>query len=288
MTDGRLPDDVGHAYLARLDVDVAPGAVDADALARLQRAHVEHIPYETIEIVLGRPPGIDPIDSARRVVGGRGGYCYQLNGAFSALLAWLGVDVTRHLAGVQGRAVDRPVGPDGNHMALTARCDDGTEWLVDVGLGDGPPEPLRLVAGRHDQRGYRYALSPSTCGEGIWRFDHDPAGGFHGFDADLRAAAGIGDFESMHAKLSTESDFARIVTAQRWVGDEVEILRGCVLTQVAASARSSTDVTDENEWWGVVVDRFGLAYGDVPHDVRNRLWSHVQATHRAWEAKGRP
>jgi len=46
--------------------------------------------------------GIDPLGSARRILGGRGGYCYHLNGAFSALLAWLGVDVSRHLAGVHG------------------------------------------------------------------------------------------------------------------------------------------------------------------------------------------
>ncbi len=111
MTDGRLPDDLARAYLDRLGVDVVPGDVQARDLARLQLAHVERLPYETVEIVLGRPPGIDPVASARRVVGGRGGYCFHMNGAFSALLAWLGVDVTRHVAGVQRRGDDAP-GPE--------------------------------------------------------------------------------------------------------------------------------------------------------------------------------
>ena len=63
-----LPDDVADAYLELLDVEVARGAVDAAALRRLQRAHVHQVPYETVDIVLGRPPGIDPIASARRIV----------------------------------------------------------------------------------------------------------------------------------------------------------------------------------------------------------------------------
>ena len=116
-----LPDDVALAYLELLELDLRPGAVDVIALGRLQRAHVERVPYETLDIVLGRPPDIDPQASARRILGGRSGYCYHLNGAFSALLAWLGVDVTRHLAGVHGGRVSEPPGPDGNHLGVTVR-----------------------------------------------------------------------------------------------------------------------------------------------------------------------
>ena len=61
----------------------------------------------------GLPPAIDPLASARRILGGRGGYCYHLNGALSALLAWLRVDVTRHLAGVYGGRVEEPPGRTG-------------------------------------------------------------------------------------------------------------------------------------------------------------------------------
>ena len=283
-----LPGALAHAYLELLDVEAARKAVDAAALRRLQRAHLHQVPYETVDIVLGRPPGIDPIASARRVVGRRGGYCYHLNGAFSALLAWLGVDVTRHAAGVQNRATPEPVGPTGNHLALTATLPDGSRWLVDAGLGDGPLEPLPLTAGAHAQPGFRYGLGPSVCGEGIWRFDHDARGGFFGFDMDLRGPATMADFESMHARLSTDSSFTRTLTAQRWVGDRIEILRGCVLTELTHSETRTTELTEKHEWWSVVIDRFGLAYGDLPSDELDRLWTFVRDGHAAWLESGSP
>lgn len=278
----RLPDDLGEAYLALLDVDAARGGVDEATLRRLQAAHVGRVPYETLDIVLGRPPGIDPIDSARRIVGGRGGYCYHLNGAFSALLAWLGVDVTRHVAGVQRRG-DDPPGPDGNHLGLTARTVDGRAWLVDVGLGDGPAEPLPLAIGVHEQRGRRYRLARSTHARDGWRFEHDPTGSFEGFDMESSSAT-IGEFAPMHAHLSTESGFARTVTAQRRVGDRIEILRGCVFTEVTAAGISTQEITEPADWWALVIDRFGLAYGDLPRERREALWRRVLSDHETWKA----
>jgi N-hydroxyarylamine O-acetyltransferase len=288
IDEPRLPDTVADAYLALLDVDVAQGAVDAAALTRLQRSHVEKGVYETVDICLGRPPGIDAVDSARRVVGGRGGYCFHLNGAFSALLMWLGVDVTRHVAGVQNRMTPEPVGPNGNHLGLTVRLPDGSRWLVDVGLGDGPAEPLPLEFGTHDQRAYHYALGPSTCGDGIWRFDHDPSGGFFGFDVDLRGPATMTSFDAMHTQLSTNSRFTQTVTVQRRRGDRIECLRGCVLSEISPNGTHKTDVTSGRDWWSLVIDRFGLAYGDLPRDERERLWTFVRSGHDAWLASSAP
>jgi arylamine N-acetyltransferase len=278
----RLPDELAGAYLALLDVDAARGGVDEETLRQLQVAHVERVPYETLDIVLGRPPGIEPIDSVRRIVGGRGGYCYHLNGAFSALLAWLDVDVTRHLAGVQRRG-DDPPGPNGNHLGLTARTKDGQPWLVDVGLGDGPAEPLPLAIGVHAQRSHRYRLAHSTYAKDGWRFEHDPTGSFEGFDMESSSAV-IGDFAAMHALLSTESGFARTVTAQRRVGDGIEILRGCVFTEVTAAEASTQEITDPNDWWALVIDRFRLTYDDVARDERAALWRRVLADHEMWKA----
>jgi N-hydroxyarylamine O-acetyltransferase len=277
----RLPDELADAYLALLDVDAERGGVDEATLRQLQAAHVGRVPYETLDIVLGRPPGIDPIASVRRIVGGRGGYCYHLNGAFSALLAWLGVDVTRHLAGVQRRGGDAP-GPNGNHLGLTVRTQDGRAWLVDVGLGDGPAEPLPLALGVHEQRGHRYRLARSMHTQDGWRFEHDATGSFEGFDMESSNAA-IGDFAPMHAYLSTESGFARTVTAQRRVGDRVEILRGCVFTESTAAELRTREITDPNDWWTLVIERFRLAYGDLPRDERAALWRRVLADHETWK-----
>lgn len=277
----RLPDDLARAYLDLLACDVRPGGVDADALRALQSAHVARVPYETVDIVRGRAPGIDPLESVERVLAGRGGYCYHLNGAFSVLLAWLEVDVTRHIAGVQARGQEPP-GLNANHLGLTART-DGREWLVDAGLGDGPSDPLPLRAGDHEQLGYRYRLRLSDAARAAWRFDHDPRGSFEGFDLASETAR-VADFGAMHAFLSTQSGFARTVTVQRRIGNRIEALRGCVYTESTSDATNVTEITESDAWWDIVITHFGLAYGDLPAGERETLWRQTLDRHRAWRA----
>ncbi len=284
----RIDDRLAGAYLELLGVEARPGEVDAPLLARLQRAHLEAVPYENVDIVLGRPPGIDPPECVRRVLSGRGGYCYHLNGAFSALLRWLRVDVTKHLAGVYGRAAAAAPGANGNHLGLTARVGDDV-WLVDVGLGDGPSEPVPLLPGRYEQDGHVYALEASPLAPGGWRFRHDPRGSWHLFDV-APAPVTTDAFREMHTKLSTspESGFVRTPAATRRRADAVEILRGCVFTRRDGAETRSRDVETNDEWWSLLVDHLGLAYGDVPVQERADLWRRVRAAHEEWDAAGRP
>jgi arylamine N-acetyltransferase len=160
---------------------------------------------------------------------------------------------------------------------------DGGTWLVDVGLGDGPAEPLPLVEGEHGQGGFGYRLGPSPFGDGVWRFDHDPGGGFAGFDVSVQVAA-IEDFATMHAFLSTRSSFATTVTVQRRAGQRLEILRGCVYTERSAHDARSREVATPGEWWELVLDHFGLSYGDLPPVERSTLWRRVRDGHDAWRA----
>src|SRR5690349_19554438 len=112
-----MPDVAG--YLRRLGLD-HPGPPTAEALAMIHRAHVERVPYETLDLHLGRPVPIEPDASTGRIAQtGRGGYCYHLNGALAELLSALGYQVRRHVGGVQRRTDARPVGATGNHLALT-------------------------------------------------------------------------------------------------------------------------------------------------------------------------
>lgn len=283
-----LDDGLASRYLERLEVEAQPGAVGAAELAALQRAHQAAVPYENLDIVRGAPPGIEPIDSVRRLLGGRGGYCYHLNGAFSALLEWLGVDVTRHLAGVQGRSATEPPGANGNHLGLTARV-DGQQWLVDVGTGDGPPEPLPLATGAHKQDGFTFTLGASPLASEGWRLEHDSRGSWILFDLAAERAE-MSDFAAMHTKLSTdpESGFVRIATVMHRRGREAEVLRGCVFTTTVDGEPRSRDIDTHADWWGLVIDGFGLAYGDLAAGERHELWRKVRATHEAWDAAGRP
>src|SRR5947208_191641 len=130
------------AYLSRLGFTEIP-QVSVEMLYALHRAQVERVPYETLWIKYGELRPIDPAASVAVVAGpgGRGGYCYHLNGAFAVLLDWVGFDVRRHISGVQGHKDDAPH-LQRNHLALTvhglpaADNPDGV-WFVDAGLGDG-------------------------------------------------------------------------------------------------------------------------------------------------------
>ena len=96
---------VRDAYLRRLGAAVEPPS--ADALIRLHRAHVERIAWETLWIHLGEGWSIDPAAAARRLAtGGRGGYCFHLNGGFSELLRSLGYRVAQHVGDVRLAAGD--------------------------------------------------------------------------------------------------------------------------------------------------------------------------------------
>ena len=261
--------------------------MDATTLAQLARRHVARVPYENIDIYRGDPPGIEPIGCVERVLAGRGGYCFHLNGALVTLLEWLQVDVTRHVSGVQGAGPKAP-GPNGNHLGITARLPDGSEWFVDAGFGDGPAEPIPLVFGTYEQGGFTYELHASTFDPNGWRFEHDPRGAFVGADFAV-APARTEQFLEMHRKLSTDptSGFVRTVAIMRRTDAAVDILRGCVRSTITGSGIVSVDVDSESAWWGIVIDEFGLRYGDLPAGERGRVWAMVRSSHEAWVAAGR-
>jgi N-hydroxyarylamine O-acetyltransferase len=287
LSSRRLSDRAAEAYLGHLGVDATRGEVDAATLAALARAHVARVPYENVDIYRGSPPEIDPLACVDRIAAGRGGYCFHLNGALVTLLEWLRVDVTRHVSGVHGGGPDAP-GPNANHLGITARLPDGSEWFVDAGLGDGPSDPLPLVFGTYEQSGFTYELGPSSFDPDGWRFGHDRRGAFIG--ADFAAApARTEDFLDMHRQLSTEptSGFVRVVAIMRRTDDAVDILRGCVRSTITGSNAESFDVDSEADWWGIVIDEFGLAYGDLSASERTRVWGLVRASHEEWDAAGR-
>ncbi|MFI0235201.1 arylamine N-acetyltransferase [Streptomyces sp. NPDC016845] len=265
-------------YLAVLGV-ARPGAPTAEALWELHRAHVERIPYETLDNQLGRRTSIDPAESVARFLRGRGGYCFTLKGGFAALLAALGYDVTLHVAGVQDEVED-PDGPGGDHLALTVGL-DGERWLVDVGLAGGMYEPLPLREGTYAQGPFTYGMAPSTVVPGGWRFTHDPRGAF---DTMVFAPEPVemASFEPKHVELSTspESGFVRVFQAQLREAKGVVMLRGCVLRRIEAGGTEERVIDAAEDWYDVLADVFHLNLDDVDASERARLWDHVRTEHR--------
>jgi N-hydroxyarylamine O-acetyltransferase len=127
------------AYLARIGA-ARPARPDLAGLRSLQSAHLRTVPFENLSIHLGEPVTLDPALLVDKVVGRRrGGFCYELNGAFAALLTALGYRVELLSAQVFGGGEP---GPPFDHLALRVQLD--RPWLVDVGFGRFSRYPLRL------------------------------------------------------------------------------------------------------------------------------------------------
>lgn len=128
------------SYLARIDYSFSRAST-SETLRRLHRAHLLAVPFENLDISLGRPIAIEEDAILRKIVERRrGGFCYELNGAFAALLRALGFRV----ALVSAR-VSRESGGESrefDHLAL--RVDVERPWLADVGFGELFMEPLAL------------------------------------------------------------------------------------------------------------------------------------------------
>jgi N-hydroxyarylamine O-acetyltransferase len=273
-------------YLRRLGF-ARPPRPTAEALFALQRAHVERVPYENLDIQLGRPPGIDPELSARRIAAGRGGYCFHLNGAFALLLEHLGFDVTRHLAGVLVAAERERLDVNGDHLALTVRA-GGREYFVDAGLGDGPHEPLPLRAGTHRQGEFTYGLGPLAGELPGWRYVYD-AGPCPVVNI-LSAPATTADFEATHVRLSTASDsgFVRTLALLRRDAHGTDALRGRVLSRTEPGKGTTERILDTpGEFWAVVGGVFGRELDDLSPADRTTLWERVCAAHESWLAARR-
>ena len=128
------------AYLERINYhgSLAP---TAETLRELQVAHLLAVPFENLSIHAKQPIVLEDEALFLKIVERRrGGFCYECNGLFAALLRALGFQVTMlsaEVANAQG-----VFGPPFDHMTLVVSL--GERWLVDVGFGDSFREPLRL------------------------------------------------------------------------------------------------------------------------------------------------
>jgi N-hydroxyarylamine O-acetyltransferase len=152
-----------RAYLDRIGAQ-PPGVLDEATLRALHRAHLMTVPFENLSIHLNEPISLEEADLIGKiVVRRRGGFCYELNGAFALLLEALGADVVRVAAQVYG---DGRLGPPFDHLALVVSLPGGARWLADVGFGSHSTYPLRFDIGpQQDDPGGRFALADAVAGD---------------------------------------------------------------------------------------------------------------------------
>ncbi len=132
---------LAQQYLERIKFEGQP-IPDVATASRLQLLHLEHVPFENLDVFHRRGVTVDQATSVQKLLGGRGGWCFELNGSFGWLLGQLGfvVDLVACTVLLGDTAV---AGPD--HLALILHIED-RRFLVDVGFGDSFTQPLDLDA----------------------------------------------------------------------------------------------------------------------------------------------
>lgn len=131
------------AYFDRIRHD-GPRTPTMTTLRAIVAAHVAAIPFENLDVLLGRPIALDPPALLRKLVHERrGGYCFESNGLLLHVLTELGFAVQPMSARVRLQR-PRDFTPPRTHMFVRVEL-DGAPWLADVGVGGlSPTAPLRL------------------------------------------------------------------------------------------------------------------------------------------------
>ena len=230
-------------YLHRIGYagDLSPSA---QVLRDLHSAHASSIPFENLDIMLGRTPGLDIATLQDKLLRrARGGYCYEHNLLFAALLERLGFRVTRLAARVG--APERL--PPKTHMLLTVEV-EGATWLADVGFGAGLRQPMPLQPGLEvSQSGWAYRLQPG--GDHLWRLMSREGDGWSDlYHFTLEPQHHVDYVMANHFTATyPSSPFVQRVVAIRTEPDERHALRGSdlVTSRPDGDEESRTVVADE-------------------------------------------
>ncbi|WP_326736138.1 arylamine N-acetyltransferase family protein [Streptomyces sp. NBC_01022] len=263
--DPHLPRTI-DAYLERIGA-TRPARPDAEALRELQLRHLATVPFENLSIHLGEDIVLEEKSLLDKIVADRrGGFCYELNGAFAVLLRSLGFRVALLQGRVHGEA--GRLGIPYDHMALRVETDDGTgPWLADVGFGDYAQNPLVLDdrADQVDPRGiFRIAQVPAEGGEDYGEVDVLQDGAPQ-FRLDPRPRV-LDDFRagSWYHRTSPDSGFTRSPVCSRFTATGRITLKGRRLLTTVGTERHETRLGSDEEVLAAYREHFGVHLDRLP------------------------
>lgn len=239
------------AYLDRIAYSgtVAPTAA---VLRALHRAHMLSVPFENLDIGLGRKIICDEESIIRKIVERRrGGFCYELNGAFAALLRELGFKVTLLSARVARQ--DGSAGPEFDH--LTLKVDLEEPWLADVGFGDSFLEPLRLKVDIEQPQGGRKFRLVEERGS-LHMEMAEPADWKRQYSFAL-VPHQLGDFAGMchYHQTSPESSFTQKRICSRATPDgRITVADGKLI--ITRNGKKEESVLDSDQEWREALKRY--------------------------------
>jgi N-hydroxyarylamine O-acetyltransferase len=258
MTEVMDPGTVA-AYLDRIGA-ARPQALDAAALAGLHRSHLMTVPFENLSIHLSEPISLASADLLDKIVyRRRGGFCYELNGAFALLVQALGARVARVSARVYG---DSGLSVPFDHMALIVTLPgDSGRWLADVGFGSHSTYPLRLDerAGQDDPGG-RFELVDAQDGDLDVLRDGKPQ-----YRLELRERAEA-DFvpTCWYQQTWPQSHFRQSTICSRLTDGGRISLSGRTLIRTAGGDRSEEELASDAAVLAAYREEFGIVLDRVP------------------------
>ena len=271
------------AYLRRLGVP-RPALPTVDVLRELHLRHLQTVPFENLSIHLGEEIVLEEKRLLDKVVGaGRGGFCYELNGLFGALLAALGFEVALLSARVYGDG--GRVGIPYDHLALWVRTVDGSVWLADVGFGTHSHYPLAFEErGEQADPGGEFRIAESATPGGLPDLPDQPdmpdlqgladptdldvvRNGKPEYRLETRPRV-LGDFvaAAWWQTTSPASHFTQSLVCSRLTDDGGRItLSGRGLTVTAPDgSREVRELATDEEVLAVYRERFGIELEEVP------------------------
>ncbi len=243
------------AYLARIHY-TGPTDPIPESLRALHLAHLYAVPFENLDISLHRPITCDEQRFVHKIINlHRGGFCYELNGAFAVLLREFGFRVT--LLSARVAREDGSASPEFDHMALRVDLDE--PWLADVGFGDSFLDPLRLIPDiEQEQYGQNFRIAAvgnvmivqrqlaGQTWKSQFRFTQTPRQ--------------LDDFEDrcQFQQTSPESHFTRQRICTLPTRDGRITLSDLKLIRTTGNLREERILANEDEWRGALLEHFGV------------------------------
>jgi len=254
------------AYLARIGWRGGTAA-SYETLAELVRAHMASIPFENLDVLLGRPVRLEIAAlQAKLVSARRGGYCFEHATLFAAVLERLGFTPVRHSARVTltGPATVAPR----THMFLTVPLAQG-RFVVDPGFGLLAPRiPLPL------EEGAKVCLDHDTHwmarDGGFWVMRaQTPEKSADAWVSTLEADNPV-DFEMANYYTSTHpaSGFVNRLMLRALTADGSVAVMNRDVTLRRGGVPSTSQLTDRASLRALLVEHFGF---DLPEVERLRV-----------------
>ena len=243
------------AYLNRINYS-CPVAPTLETLRAVHRAHLFTVPFENLDIGLRREIPCDESAALRKIVERkRGGFCYEMNGAFAALLREMGFHIT--LLSARVAREDGSEGPEFDH--LTLRVDLEEPWLADVGFGDSFLDPLRLKVDIEQEQGGRFFRLVEDS-ERIQLQMREPGKAWKNQYSFTQTPRGLEDFAAMcrYHQTSPESHFTRKRICTMATEDGRVTLADYKLIVTRNGQREERMLGSEEEWRQALQNYFGV------------------------------